>query len=55
MIKANLSGGGIESIIISQKDRSYPSIGDMAVVKLLVKKKDSVEALAIINDINGTN
>jgi len=55
MIKSNLSGAGIESIIISQKDRSYPSIGDMAVVKLLVKKKDGSEALAIINDINSTD
>jgi hypothetical protein len=54
MMKANLEGAEIECIIISQKDRSYPSIGDLAGVKLLVKKKDADVAVQIIKDINST-
>lgn len=54
MLKANLAGAEIESLIISQKDRSYPVGGDLAVVKLLVKKKNAQEALAIIRDIEET-
>lgn len=54
MMKANLEGAEIECIIISQKDRSYPSIGDLSGVKLLVKKADADTAVQIINDINST-
>jgi len=54
MFKANLEGAEIESIIISQKDRSLIYLGEVSPVKLLVKKIDSVEALAIIDDINST-
>ncbi len=51
MLKANLEGAEIESLIISQKDRNYPVGGDLAVVKLLVQKKDAKAAVEIINDI----
>ena len=52
MLKANLSGGGIETIILKQKDSSYPVTGgDLAVVKLLVKKNEADDAVKIINDI----
>ncbi len=51
MLKANLAGAEIESLIISQKDRSYPGVGDLAVVKLLVQKKNVQETVAIIRDI----
>jgi hypothetical protein len=54
MLKANLQGAEIESIIISQKDRNYPSVGDLSVVKLLTKKSDAEEAQAIIQDINNS-
>jgi len=54
MYKANLEGAEIESIIISQKDRSYLYLGEVSPIKLLVKKKDADEALQIINDINST-
>ena len=54
MFKANLEGGEIESIIISQKDRSYLYLGEVSPIRLLVKKKDADEALSIINDINNT-
>jgi hypothetical protein len=54
MLKANLEGAEIESIIISQKDRNILYLGEVSPVKLLVKKKDAEEALLIINDINST-
>lgn len=54
MLKANLEGAEIETIIISQKDRNYPVGGDLSVVKLLTKKTDAQEALEIIQDINNS-
>ena len=52
MLKANLSGAGIESIVLTQKDSSYPVTGgDLAVVKLLVKKSQAEDSMQIINDI----
>jgi hypothetical protein len=54
MFKANFEGAEIESIIISQKDRSLIYLGEVSPVKLLVKKKDANDALSIINDINST-
>lgn len=52
MFKSNLESTDIETLIISQKDRNYPTVGDMSVVKLLVRKKDQQAAVEIINDIN---
>ena len=52
MIKANLEGAGIESLILSQKDKNFPAPGDFSVVKLLVQKKNAFEAKAFIDDIN---
>jgi hypothetical protein len=51
MMKANLKGAGIESMVLVQKDRSYPAVGDLAVVKLKVLKSDKNAALEIIQDI----
>ena len=42
-------------MVLSQKDSSYPAVGDLSVVKLLVKKNKAEDALEIINDINSTN
>lgn len=55
MLKANLEGAEIDSIIISQKDRSYLYLGEVSPIKLLVKRKDADEALQIIGDINESN
>jgi len=55
MLKANLEGAEIESIILSQKDREFPAAGDFSVVKLLVKKTDASEACDIIADIDKSN
>jgi len=52
MFKANLNGAEIETIILSQKDRSYLYLGETSPIKLLVKRKDADEALKIIDDIN---
>ena len=52
MIKANLKGGNIDAVILSQKDGSFPVTGDLAVIKLLVKKEDAEDALKLIEDIN---
>lgn len=52
MLKANLEGAGIEALILGQKDRSYPAVGDLAVVKLLVKKDNIADAMEIVEDIN---
>lgn len=52
MLKANFEGAGIETLILSQKDQNFPGVGDLAVIKVLVKKSDQDSALEIINDIN---
>ncbi|MCB9220065.1 MAG: DUF2007 domain-containing protein [Ignavibacteriales bacterium] len=52
MIKANLDGAGIESIILSQQDKNFPASGDLSIIKLLVKKDDAEDARLIIKDIN---
>ena len=51
MMKTNLESAGIESLILSQSDRSFPVEGNMTVVKVLVQKADSSEAVTIIHDI----
>ena len=45
-------GAGIEALILGQKDRNYPAVGDLAVIKILVKKLDAKNAVEIIEDIN---
>ena len=51
MVKANLEGADIESLILRQDDRSYPAVGNLQVVKLLVHKNDAEEASEIVLDI----
>lgn len=52
MYKANLEGAEIEALILGQKDRNYPTVGDLSVIKILVKKSDAETAIEIIHDIN---
>lgn len=52
MLKTNLESAGIEALVWSQKDRNFPAAGDLSIIKLFVKKKDTEEAVAIIEDIN---
>lgn len=51
MIKANLEGADIKAIILSQKDKNFPSAGDLSVIKLMVKKKDEDDARKIVADL----
>ena len=51
MIKANLKGAGIESLVLIQKDSSFPVAGDLAVIRVKVLKSDEAEARKIIDDI----
>ena len=55
MMKANLSGANIESIVLSQKDKNFPAAGDLSVIKLMVKKEDAEDSKNIISDIINKN
>jgi len=50
MLKSVLEGADIEALILGQKDRNFPGVGDLAVIKLLVKNSDAEEAIKIIGD-----
>ena len=52
MMKANLAGANIESIVLSQKDKNFPATGDLSVIKLMVKKEDVEDSQKIISDIS---
>lgn len=52
MLKANLEGAGIETMIVSKKDRNFPAVGDLSFIRLMVRKEDLEAALQIIQDIN---
>lgn len=52
MLKANLEGAGIETVIVSQKDSNFPSVGDFSIIKILVKKTNAEDAVKIIDDID---
>lgn len=56
MIKANLSGAGIQAIIFSKEDRMRLNLSYVgsAPIKIYVKQNDVDTALSIINDINST-
>jgi len=51
MLKTNLESADIETLILSQKDRSYPLVGNLSVIKILVKKTDKDDAASILKDI----
>lgn len=55
MFAANLEGADIDVKIIDQSDKVYPLVGNLSVVKIMVKKSDTEEAMKIINDIRGSN
>ena len=55
MLKSNLEGADIKVLILNQNDHNFPVIGDLSVIKILVKKEDAQDASAIIDDINSTS
>ncbi|MBI9072759.1 MAG: DUF2007 domain-containing protein [Melioribacteraceae bacterium] len=52
MLKSNLEGAEIETLILDQKDRNFPTDGDLTVIKVLVRKSDAETAVEITNDIS---
>lgn len=48
MMKTNLESAGIEAVILEQSDRSFPAMGDLQMVKLMVKKSDCDDAVEFI-------
>ena len=52
MLKDNLDGAGINSMILDQKDRNFPAPGDFSVIKLLVKNEDAPAAMEFIEKYN---
>jgi Zn-finger nucleic acid-binding protein len=51
MIKDYLESAGIESMIMSQKDRNFPAPGNLTIVKLFVRKEDMPDALSFIQEL----
>ncbi|RPI65734.1 MAG: hypothetical protein EHM47_18270 [Ignavibacteriales bacterium] len=55
MLKDNLESAGITAAILQQKDRNFPAPGDLAVIKLLVRREDMEAALGFIQKVNTEN
>lgn len=55
MLKENLESAEIKTMILSQKDRNFPVVGDLSIIRLLIHKDYLEEATAIINDIQKSN
>ncbi len=51
MLRDNLEGAGIQAAMLSQKDRNFPTAGDLSVVKLLVHRDDIQNALNFIQQV----
>jgi hypothetical protein len=54
MMKDALESTEIETNILSQKDSSFPVTGDLAIIKLLVKKEDEAAAINFINELENS-
>ena len=54
MMKDALESAEIDATILSQKDSSFPVTGDLAVIKLLVKREDAASALNFIKELENT-
>ncbi len=54
MLKSNFEGAEIEVLVLNQNDSSFPVVGDLSMIKILVKKNDANDAVAILNDINAS-
>lgn len=51
MLKDSLESADITVNVLSQKDSSFPVTGDLAIIRLLVKKEDEQAALSYINSL----
>lgn len=52
MLKSNLESADIETHIVRKKDSSFPTVGDMAVIKVYVRKNKVEEAQEYIKNID---
>lgn len=53
MVKANLEGAGIPCLVFSQRDHAYCiTIGDMAIVNVMVRKENLAEAEEYLKNID---
>ncbi len=55
MLKSNLESADIETLILSQNDKNFPTVGDLSIIKILVRKTEADSALQIIDDINNSS
>lgn len=56
MLKANLEGAGIDAVVFNQHDHVYyVTMGMLAIVKVMVRRKDEKRAQEIIQDILSTS
>ncbi|MCX8056027.1 MAG: DUF2007 domain-containing protein [Ignavibacteria bacterium] len=53
MVRTNLETAGIESVILEQKDSSFPLGGELGEIKVLVPKFRVEEAKQILEKIEG--
>lgn len=51
MVRTNLETAGIESVILEQKDSSFPLGGELGEIKVLVPKYRVKEAMILLNKI----
>jgi hypothetical protein len=52
MLRANLEGAGIDAVVFNQHDHVYfVNLGELAVVKVMVRRKDAERAKEIIDSI----
>lgn len=52
MLKDSLESADIRVNVLSQKDSNFPVTGDLAIIRLLVKKEDEQAALSYINSLD---
>jgi len=51
MLRENLESADISATVLSQKDSSFPTPGDLSTIKLFVKKENVSEALEFIQAV----
>jgi hypothetical protein len=55
MMKDAIEALDIETNVLSQKDSNFPVTGDLAIIKLLVKKEDEIAAKKFIEGIKNAD
>lgn len=55
MIKANLESTGIETFVLNQQDRNYPGSGNIALIKVFVRKDNEEDAVEFLQTLNSSD